>query len=991
MKKRIISLLLAVVMLFSCMSVSIFAANEGGEAQAEEATVTEYDNGALDALVEKQTGSLYEWSDWTLGENDVLWTDGYWKSEAGKLFATFVNNKDAKTNIEYLTGRNTATTGNNEIKSSDGEAQFIDVVKPATWNNGNPDITVSYVPGFYELTDAKYVVFSMEFKRGEAMANTNFLRMRCCGDKNNSGSTTAEKYFAVNDGGKLKLNDVIAGDFSTDLYTTITAVYDKVNNKMTLYANGNKVGNEFTPFDDTSKTVYLRDFSWWYGNNACQGRIFSIRNVRCAILNNDTNLSACVNANTNLANGVFKIDGDYYLFEKAFPVTGATRTVDGYTIVTEANTGKIVKCYKANTSVYERWTADEYTANGVTLDKNGYKNDSGYGNDKTGYRLIKTITDDDGVEYYILTQNTPKVPEKTDKDQFVTKDLGDGFEFTQKLNGGVIVTYKSLPVEITDENKADYEYTEGGTAYYKIPKAEFDKVIRQETDSKTNQTKDITFDNDNKQTTALDVSSYFGIAGKTVKSTDSNTRGNVNFRLKAGTANMEVGDAVRFRFYYNSGNTDSGYRTLGKIKRNASDGLLHLYMSDFDCGILRTDAYTDITISTYLTDIDGDSDTDLVYDLYVNGVLKKSAIVLQNDVTQYKYNVIGTYIGNNTYYDKPFLTWGKTQVYYGDKVNNYNADNAEVGYTGTVTGANGTYTYTNGIATAFEAGKTAEGTAVLNGYSVTLGEKLGMNFYATLNGSGAKTAVITVGDKQQVISLDRLTAGEDGKYKISSSVSSINVNEQIKIAFYDADGKLVNIVTADGVYEGIYITSVKAYAETLLKTSTDEKEKAVLTAMLTYAAYAEKNFCGNGAFDTLNAQTDRAAVTAVTAEDIIGTLKAGATEGGDLGILGDVQLVLDNATKVRVYLNKAATVTSESANVRYVDKDGEYYVEISNIDAKNLDTVYTFTVNGNVTVEISALGVAKHVVAKSDDDNLKNLMKALSLYSAAVEAYSTEA
>ncbi len=971
MKKRIISLLLAVVMLFSCMSVSIFAAegDQGTEATGETQTV--YDNGALDDLVGKHTGELYQWNDWTLDTDDVLWVDGYWKSEDNKLFATFVNNESASTKIEYLTGRNTDEMGNNEVKSSDGEAQFLDVVKPATWNMGNPDVTVSYVPGLYDMSQKQYVVFSVEIKRGEALTNTTFMRLRFCGDKNNIGSTTAGKGFASNENGKLKLNGIVVGDFSTSLYTTITGVYDQTNNKMTLYANGIKVGEEYILFDDASKTNFFRDLSWWYGNTACQGRIFSIKNVRCAILNDNTNLESCVNA-TDKANGVFKIDGDYYLFENGMPVTGTTRSVDGYTIVTEADTGKIVKCYKAQADAnpYQRWTAEEYSAAGVTLARSGYAVYSGYGNTQTGYRLIKTIKEDD-IEYYIFTTNTVTVPEQSDKDKLVTKDWGDGFEFVQKLNGGSITTYRELP-----ESKETYE--ENGVSYYKVKTSEFTAEFNNK----------IVNEKKNKQSTGLDITNLYNLYNDNDQNSYITESGNINFRIKAGAGISETGTAVRFRFKYNN-SIDSNYFNAGTIKKNDTDNKFHLYMSDVDCGILAEDIYTDITMHTYI------SESKLYYDLYVNGALKASKLLIETDqmknnngqtVNNYRYTCIGTYIGGITFTES-YITWGVTQVYYGDKVNNYDSTDATKGYTGTVTTVNGTYTYTNGIITAFDANAASDNALVLDSYSVTLGEKLGMNFYAKLS-ANATTAVITVGDEARVVDLTKLNANADGLTKISSSVSSIDVNEQIKIAFYDAEGNVLDIVTKDGTYEGIYITSVKAYADTLIATGNADTV-AMANALLNYAAYAEKYFNNNCAFDTLHAQSERKTVTDVTANDIKGTLKASVVESGDTNILGTVQLVLDNATKIRVHLNVESkdevTLTNASDNVLLVEKDGAVYIDIYNIDAKNLNTAYTFTVN-NVKVEISVLGVAKSVVSReSSDADLVNLMKALWLYSQAAE------
>ena len=153
--------------------------------------------------------------------------------------------------------------------------------------------------------------------------------------------------------------------------------------------------------------------------------------------------------------------------------------------------------------------------------------------------------------------------------------------------------------------------------------------------------------------------------------------------------------------------------------------------------------------------------------------------------------------------------------------------------------------------------------------------------------------------------------------------------------------------------------------------------------MLNYAAYAEKYFGGSATFETAYSKEEAATVTAVDAASIKGTVSAGA---GAAEILGNVNLILNNATKIRIQLKGAATVTSNFDNVTYVEKDGKYFIDILGIDAKNLDTVYELDVNG-INVKISVLGVASVVAnnAESSADFI-NLMKALYLYSSACEA-----
>ena len=90
--------------------------------------------------------------------------------------------------------------------------------------------------------------------------------------------------------------------------------------------------------------------------------------------------------------------------------------------------------------------------------------------------------------------------------------------------------------------------------------------------------------------------------------------------------------------------------------------------------------------------------------------------------------------------------------------------------------------------------------------------------------------------------------------------------------------------------------------------------------------------------------------------------------------------------KIRIKLAAEAVVESELNNVVYVKSGNNYFIDIYGIDAKNLDTDYTLTVNG-ATVTISAVGAASVVTGSGAySADFVNLMKALYLYSEAVNA-----
>lgn len=947
-KIKFLAFLLAALMLVGVMPLSLFA--EEATPTTEEAQETTYDAGALDALASKAEGSLYT----AMSYDELAGHLGITGTKTGTNGAMLAEGhygiKDDGT-VSYIGDAETLQGGGgpNKYKQSfvyaDGEVQFVDV--PA-----NNDVTITYVNGAQKFLDGtRYIVFSLGVKRGEAMKSGYLARIRFDSYPNPSDpskSITPELWTANYRGnGQLAVskNATATASFSTSLFSTITTVYDIETDTMKGYVNGvliETVENATQGVVQTYGIKGMRDISWWYGNASHQGRYYSLNSVRAFFVNDEETLNKCIVEDATPANGVFKIDGDYYLFENNQPVLDATRTVDGYTVVTEPYTGKIVKCYNAyNASVYDRWDAADFNKASVSLIKDGYNHSFSAGtSDTTGYAFTTVV--ENGTTYYIVEPEISTIS----KAYNIGTDFGDGFEFTAKYNTPSVKYYSVIPSgaeALTD--------TDGVT------------VIGYKTTTAPN------------KNVYPDLSYYFGLEDGTF-TTD---RRNINFRLKAGEALEKFQDGiVRLRYYLNDSKTNND-ANVGKIQ--IINGLPHLmmcgannYETPTDCGILRKDVYTDISMSTYV------KEGDLVYDLYVNGALLAKALLIRSNITNYQYRAFGCWLGTNRYWSEPLITWGNIQTYAGDYLGA-----VETPFSGKVATVDGIYTYENGIATALDKNVMPDDTVALKSYSVTLGETLGVNFYTTI--AKAKTAVITVGNEQQIIDLTSIKPEANGLYKISSSVSSINVSEQIKLAFYGDDGKVMKILTEGGNYDGVYITSVKDYAKTVAANEKIYGAEAItaVKALLNYAAYAEKYFGKNAGFDTVLAQKDRAAVTSLDASTITGTVEADGDNAS--AILADAQLVLNNATKIRLNLTGEAIVTSSFEGVKYVEKDGKFYIDICNIDAKNLDTVYELTVNG-INVKVSVLGIAS--IVANDEANygtdFVNLMKALCLYSAACEA-----
>ncbi len=277
---------------------------------------------------------------------------------------------------------------------------------------------------------------------------------------------------------------------------------------------------------------------------------------------------------------------------------------------------------------------------------------------------------------------------------------------------------------------------------------------------------------------------------------------------------------------------------------------------------------------------------------------------------------------------------------------------------------------------------------MIDGYNVTLGELLAMNFYVS-NLHDVDTIKLTVANEETIIKLADLESESDGIYKITAKVSSIETRSAIKIEFLDANGEAINIMTSTVNGVSSYTTSVYAYAQTLaVCTAEDQKNvKAAAQALINYAAYAEKYFAAKNG-NEFDIEDEFTFASALSTEKIDTTLPSGNTNA-----LGVACLVLDSATKIKIELlentYEGGFDNNGKENIAIVGG----YIEISGIDAKNLDTNYTFTVDG-AQISVSAVGVAAMVVNDTNgadgisiyDADFVNLMKALYEYSTACKA-----
>ena len=279
--------------------------------------------------------------------------------------------------------------------------------------------------------------------------------------------------------------------------------------------------------------------------------------------------------------------------------------------------------------------------------------------------------------------------------------------------------------------------------------------------------------------------------------------------------------------------------------------------------------------------------------------------------------------------------------------------------------------------------------------TLTTGGDIGVNFYLDIPEETAEHARISFQFKGTTttygVSSDRLTP--DG-YRYTVNTVSKEMREPIILSVHDEEGKLIQLLSGSGKdYTDGYPYSVARYFELARKyyTGVSEQEKllALVDAMDTYGMYAQLLF--NYKTDGLEPSD----VSDVTQDDVeeyrnfrTGTLPEGLTYNGST-------LVLETTISYRHYFIVGEghdiseyTFTIDGATVQAKKFNSEYYIEVKNISAKNLERRKITTVTDNIeTYEINycALSYARAAIKNNTEE--ANLCKAMYKYYLAAKDY----
>ena len=240
-----------------------------------------------------------------------------------------------------------------------------------------------------------------------------------------------------------------------------------------------------------------------------------------------------------------------------------------------------------------------------------------------------------------------------------------------------------------------------------------------------------------------------------------------------------------------------------------------------------------------------------------------------------------------------------------------------------------------------------------------------------------------------------------GQYRATFNVAAKEMTDVV----------IAKILTNDDNVIATTKMSVKEYVKQL-KEIVEEKEtptekdlqlKALLDAMLYYGAAAQKEFNYN--INNPASTADLDTVLAGIKVEVFGKSVVSKGISKDFVDLSKVSLLLKDNTVLRVYLTAGEGVNLSTDYVMSADVADasnfnvqENYMEITNISAKDLDKMQTFTITQNnvaedetpavTTVVYSPLHYAKAIVeGGSTDPDLVNVAKALYNYHVCAKAY----
>ena len=291
--------------------------------------------------------------------------------------------------------------------------------------------------------------------------------------------------------------------------------------------------------------------------------------------------------------------------------------------------------------------------------------------------------------------------------------------------------------------------------------------------------------------------------------------------------------------------------------------------------------------------------------------------------------------------------------------------------------------------------------AVMRSASANLDGKIGLNFYVSMPDyileDPEAYATITMGEKSQTYLVsDAATSVSQGitRRVFTYYVVAKEMQDDMTFRLYTGNGRIVRLETPNGTdYTGTgFSYSVFDYLDGRIANSSNAKMVALAKATKDYGIASQVYFNYNA--DGLAVSSN---VTDLDKNILLNGYKATLEGSMPSGLTGmTMTLALDADCSYRVYYKFASgvdprdyTYTLDNVTATVKQNSTGYYLEVTNIAAKNLDKIHTFTIsNGSVTysVKASALTYARYLCTQSAVEK-QNLGKALYLYNNTAKEY----
>ena len=299
------------------------------------------------------------------------------------------------------------------------------------------------------------------------------------------------------------------------------------------------------------------------------------------------------------------------------------------------------------------------------------------------------------------------------------------------------------------------------------------------------------------------------------------------------------------------------------------------------------------------------------------------------------------------------------------------------------------------VCTAAEIGDVA----VVSGRSLSLNGKISMNIYLELPETllEDEAAYVTIDGTSYLISKAKTTQ-LNGKtlYRFSTNLKFTQLTEERVLRVYTGEGEAVRLLNLKGedLTETGYVFSAQAYIEYVRENVSDEKLLNLMNTLSDVGSLAQAQF--NYKVDTrAELVGDLDSVTAENVSEFAMVLDA--AEGSGISYYGS-SLLLEENTTIRHYFTVTGSISQftfkvDGKTVTPVKKGSYYYVEISNIAAKDLDKSFHLEVSSKtngvvISLDYSAMSyVCKVLNSDNATETLKDLLKALYLYNQAANEY----